>query len=228
MTQVIAHRGSTYAARENTLEAFQAARELGADGVELDVHLSSDGVVVVHHDAEVAGLGPIAGTSSKALPQWLPTLEESLECCGQLLVNVEVKQNSEAVSGADALLWSKVAEIIVKRGEAAKVVVSSFSLAAVDAVRSHAPSLATALLVEPTDDAVAAVALARRHGHGGVHPFHVSVNEALMEAAAAAFVAIRPWTVDDPARVVALAELGVDTVITNDVTAALRALGRSE
>jgi len=227
LTQVIAHRGSTHAARENTLAAFAAARELGADGVELDVHLSSDGVVVVHHDAEIVGLGPVADLSSKALPDWLPSLEESLDVCGQLLVNVEVKQDGAASSAADGLLWSKVAEIVLDRGERSRVVVSSFSLEAVDAVHSHAPGLVTALLVEPTDDAMTAVALARHHGHGGVHPFFVSVDEALMEAALAARVAIRPWTVDDPARVVALAGLGVDAVITNDVAGALRSLGRT-
>jgi glycerophosphoryl diester phosphodiesterase len=48
--ELIAHRGASRECRENTLPAFARALELGADGIELDVHASSDGVIVVHHD----------------------------------------------------------------------------------------------------------------------------------------------------------------------------------
>ena len=54
MVKVIAHRGASAVARENTLEAFRLAAELGADWVELDARRTADGHVVVHHDAELA------------------------------------------------------------------------------------------------------------------------------------------------------------------------------
>ena len=57
MTAVFAHRGCTEGFTENTLEAFAEARRLGADGVELDVRLTADGALAVHHDAEIPGLG---------------------------------------------------------------------------------------------------------------------------------------------------------------------------
>jgi glycerophosphoryl diester phosphodiesterase len=103
-----------------------------------------------------------------------------------------------------------------------------FDGAAVDAVRSSAPSLATALLVGYAEDPFRALVTAREHGHQGMHPFFGSVDEALARAANAAGMAIRAWTVDDPQQIAELGELGVDAVITNDVTAARRALGRVE
>ena len=226
LTEVVAHRGSAQLTRENTLEAFVAARELGADGIELDVHLSRDGAVVVHHDADVPGQGPIAELDSSDLPGWLPRLEEALEVSAPCWVNVEIKCETLA-NAAAALLCSKVAALVSSRRELVPVVVSSFSLAALDTVRACKSDISTALLIEPAEDALEALATARGHGHNSLHPFFVSVDQALMEAAEAAAVAIRPWTVDDPDRVAALAALGVDAVITNDVVGALRALGRS-
>lgn len=95
-------------------------------------------------------------------------------------------------------------------------------------MRACAPSLATALLIDVAGDPMAWLVTAHRHGHGGLHPFFLDVDEALMKAAKASGMAIRAWTVDDPARIAALAVLDVDAVITNDVPAALHAIGRSQ
>ena len=227
MTEIFAHRGSAQFVRENTVSAFVAARELGADGIELDVHLTADGKVVVHHDGEVPGLGPLSQLLSAQLPAWLPSLTEALDACRPLQVNVEIKQD-ETDGGAetDRSLACEVATLLVERGEVLQFVVSSFSLEAIDAVRAFAPRLATALLLDVDEDPFAALVTAREHGHGGLHPFFVSVDAALVEACRQSGMAIRPWTVDDPGQIAALAKLGVDAVVTNDVTAARRALGR--
>ena len=74
---VLGHRGSPRRARENTLEAFALAREDGADGVELDVHRTRDGGLVVHHDADIEGFGVLADHDLAAIRDafaWLPTL----------------------------------------------------------------------------------------------------------------------------------------------------------
>jgi len=226
LMEIFAHRGAAQAARENTVAAFLAARELGADGVELDVHLSADGVAVVHHDADVPGKGPISDLSVMELPAWLPSLAEALEACRPLRVNIEIKGDPTSATKREDLLVSEVAMAISVHEEPAGIVVSSFSLTAIDALHSYAPGVATALLVEPADDAMAALERSREHGHSGLHPFFLSVDEALMRAARTSAIAVRTWTVDDPGRVVALAELGVDAVITNDVAIALAALGR--
>src|SRR4051794_5776874 len=93
---VLGHRGSSRRARENTLEAFALAREDGADGVELDVHRSRDGVLLVHHDADVEGLGVLAEHDAGAVRSvfpWIPTLAEVLDECRGLLVNIEIKNS---------------------------------------------------------------------------------------------------------------------------------------
>jgi len=229
LTDIIAHRGSPALARENTVAAFIAARDLGADGVEFDVRRTSDGELVVHHDREIPGLGPIDQLTSAELPGWLPSLGQALDACRPLEVNVEIKNDSgSSAAEAAELLGPDVARLLRARSEAPRIVVSSFSLAEIDAVAALAPSLATAFLVEPGDDPFDALVTATEHGHCGLHPFHLAVDGAIMRAARAAGVAIRTWTVDDSARIAALAGMGVDAVITNDVGAARRALGRSE
>src|SRR5467141_318687 len=94
---VIAHRGASSIALENSLAAFRAAAGQGADGVELDVHASIDGEIVVHHDPSVLGL-PIAqarwrdlATAPLANGEPIPTLAQALEVLGKLKVFVEVK-----------------------------------------------------------------------------------------------------------------------------------------
>src|SRR3954451_12355655 len=92
--RVLAHRGAARVAPENTLEAFEAAGALGADGVELDVHRTADGALVVHHNADARGLGVLAerpAAEIRAARPEIPTLEEALDACAGMLVNIEVK-----------------------------------------------------------------------------------------------------------------------------------------
>jgi glycerophosphoryl diester phosphodiesterase len=226
LTEVFAHRGSAQLARENTVAAFVAARALGADGIELDVHLTADGVLAVHHDPTLPGRGRISELTSDELPDWLPSLAQALDASRPLQVNIELKSEPENWTASDDLLAAKVAELAVSREESDRLVVSSFSLQAIDAVRAAAPQVATALLIGPAEFALDALATAHDHGHLGLHPFYLAVDEPLVSAAKALLMAIRPWTVDDPRFIVALAGMGVDAVITNDVAAALKALGR--
>ena len=92
MTAVFAHRGCTERGIvENTLEAFAEARRLGADGVELDVRLTADGALAVHHDAEVPGVGTIPLLGVSELPPFVPLLTDVLDVCDGMTVNVEIK-----------------------------------------------------------------------------------------------------------------------------------------
>ena len=76
---VIAHRGAREAAQENTLPAFRLAREFGAEWVELDARRTADGVVVVHHDAQLADGRVLAELTVDELPEFIPSLAEALE-----------------------------------------------------------------------------------------------------------------------------------------------------
>jgi len=85
---------------ENTLEAFAAARDAGY-GVELDVHLSADGVPVIHHDLTLADGRPIAAVPSDALPSDVPTLAVALDMLRRVPVMVELKQESLRVGALE-------------------------------------------------------------------------------------------------------------------------------
>lgn len=221
MSRVFAHRGDTRLSRENTLAAFVAARQAGADGVELDVHLSGDGVVVVHHDATVPGLGPIRRASRGELPGWLPTLEEALGASAPLLVNVEIKHEPAAPRDDLERLSRAVVGILHDADVPERFVVSSFSLEAIDLVKSGDAGVPTALLVDDGSDTAAALAECSGHGHGGLHPHYKDVDAVLVARARSAEVVLRPWTVNDPGWLRMLGSLGVEAVITDDVPLAL-------
>ena len=100
-----AHRGARAHARENTLEAFTLARQMGATGIETDAWITADGVVVLNHDAAVGGLPtmstrrlfgrPIRRTSRASLPAHIPTIDEYYENCGTgLPLSVDVKDDA--------------------------------------------------------------------------------------------------------------------------------------
>ena len=94
VTMVLAHRGASATHTENTLDAFRAARDQGAHGIELDVRRTADGILVIHHDALVDDGRAIGTTDYADLPDHLPTLGESLDVAEGLCVNIEVKNLS--------------------------------------------------------------------------------------------------------------------------------------
>src|SRR5271154_106734 len=93
MTAVFAHRGCTEGFTENTIEAFAEAKRLGADGVELDVRLTADGALAVHHNHSIAGLGVLSDLRGPDLPADVPLLGEVLAACDGMMVNVEIKND---------------------------------------------------------------------------------------------------------------------------------------
>jgi glycerophosphoryl diester phosphodiesterase len=223
MTAIWAHRGASAAERENSVAAFAAAVRMGADGIELDVRRTADGAPAIHHDAQLPDGRPIAEMLAADLPPHIPLLDAALDACGELLVNIEIKEPPQ------------LAEVVVAevrhRGIADRVLISSFDLPTVDRVRALDEGIPTAYLVVFAPDRHRAgrlVDVCRQRGHAALHPHHVAVDAHLIELAHGAGVAINTWTVDEPARVIELAALGVDAVVTNVPDIALRALGRSQ
>ncbi|MBM3673605.1 MAG: glycerophosphodiester phosphodiesterase [Actinobacteria bacterium] len=230
---VLGHRGAPRLARENTLEAFVAARELGADGVELDVRATSDGALVVHHDAAAEGLGVLAEHSLAeirvALP-FVPTLEEVFEACTGMLVNVEIKNSpADADFDPEERVAAAVVELVRAGGLYATVLVSSFHLPTIDRVHALDPDLATGYLfvLEPTVLEGAEVAAA--HGHRAIHPFFgVLAVEAASTAVRRAHergLDVNVWTVNGEDDIARLAAAGVNTIMTDLPDVALGILG---
>ena len=216
MVAVLAHRGALGGRSENTLEAFCEARRIGADGVELDVRLSADAALVVHHDAEIRGAGPISTLKVADLPAEVPLLDAAVMACGDLLINIEMK-DLPGEPGFDAAhpLAVLVAAFVAERNLLERVVVSSFDLTAADAVRAVEPAVATAWLTPSGFHQGLALDVVVARGHAALHPHHTSVTPDLVDAAHRAGIVINTWTVDEPDRMQELATAGVDGIITN-------------
>ena len=215
-TAVIAHRGASAVCRENTVEAFVEAKRLGADMVELDVRRTRDDVLVIHHDASLPGVGPIVGLRHDALPPWVPTLDQAIDACAGMVVNIEVK-SSPLDPDFDEGRWvaARVAERVGERAWRDRVLVSSFDLVSVDRVHAIDDAIPTALLTLPFVDTRELAATAWDHGHRVLHPHDLAVTPELVEHLHDRGMAVNVWTVDDPERMRALVEMGVDGICTN-------------
>ncbi len=223
--RIVAHRGASSSFPENTIAAFRGASELGADWVELDVRRTSDGELVVHHDATVGPNGPpIVGQRRDQLPPEIPALSDVLKTCKQcappLGVNVEIKSapgepdyDPEHPAAGTAL---KIVNRMLSEGGATPAVLfSSFDLAAIDRVHALDPKAPTGLLVALCDDPHEMAVLARSRGHVAFNPAEWLVSSELVEHAHLLGLEVNTWTVDDPARIRELFALGVDGLITN-------------
>jgi len=245
--EVVAHRGFSGIAPENTLAALNAAQKAGADRVEFDVHLTADGIPVVIHDRKLdrttSGKGPVVGKTLEEIRKldagsWfdarfkgepVPTLDEALALCkGRIAVNIEIK--SEAVKGGKEIppdgVEAKVVEAIRRHGLVDTAVVSSFEPLALERIHRLAPEVSLQSLYNGK----------RQKGLGprevcGDHSraFNCSMKEVTPEWIAGAHRAglkINVYTVDDPEDQKKMIQLGVDGIITNWPDRLLSVLGR--
>ncbi len=213
---VMAHRGASKQEPENTTVAFRRAAELRADGVELDVRLCASGELVVHHNPTLADGRALLELAKSQLPAHVPTLDESLDACAGMWVNIEIKNDpDEPDFDKTDRVAHLVAEVLERRGESERWLISSFRRETVDLMRRLAPNVATAWL---TVDVVGAAALADSlvaSGHAALHPWVGSLTRETVRAMHARGLAVNVWTCDDPARMRELAEWGIDGICTN-------------
>ena len=224
---LIAHRGAATPRShpENTVAAFRRARSVAADWVELDVRRTADGATAVHHDAHLADGRMIASLRRADVPGHVPDLDEALAACMGLGVNIEIK-NLTIDPDHDPTQWLSrvVVDAVARADPPVSVLVSSFDRDAIERVHALAPSLPTALLTFALDDPAPTVAWCATRGHRALHPFDATVDRALVDLAHDHGLAVNVWTVDDPDRIVALAEMGVDGICTNVPDVARRVL----
>ena len=224
-TEIIAHRGASAARPENTIEAFRFAGELGATWVELDVRRTADAQLAVHHDAHLADGRAIVELAAAELPEQVPSLAQALSACAPLGVNVEIKNSPPDVDfdSSAALVQRVVADILAA---SQPILVSSFHPPTLDRVRAIDTSVPTALLTFDLSDPARTLERAVTAGHVALHPFDATVTPELVALAHDAGLKINVWTVDDPQRMAALAEMGVDGIVTNVPDVAAAALSR--
>jgi glycerophosphoryl diester phosphodiesterase len=224
---VVAHRGASIEQAENTIEAFEAAIDVGADAVEFDVRMTADGHAVVMHDPDVSrttdGAGLVCEMPLEEIRKLgVPTLEEALRCLsGRAAADIEIKNlpgepgftpaREEAVEATlDALDAVSFPD---------QVIVSSFNPASIAHSRWLRPDVPTGLLTSYDVDADEALGRATADGHPWALPFVLKVLEAGHGFGArvhAAGALLGVWIADDPETARRLFELGADAVATND------------
>jgi glycerophosphoryl diester phosphodiesterase len=217
---IIAHRGASADAPENTLAAFALALDQAADGLEFDAQLSADGHLVVFHDSTVARMtgqsGKVADLSLaalRALPladgQVIPTLAEVLESFGrQLLYNIEVKDFGWRNRGTE----TAVADTILSHQLEDYVLVSSFNPLALRRLRAVLPARVPLALIRSRGWLKYGYLLADGRAD---HPSHTLVDTAYMAWAKKRGYLVNVWTVDDPQEAARLMDSGVNGLITN-------------
>ena len=224
---VVAHRGASVEQPENTIAAFEAAIDAGADAVEFDVRMTGDGHAVVLHDPDVSrtteGTGIVSEmTVDEVRKLGVPTLEETLRCVsGRAAVDIEIKNapdepgyTPDAEPAVEATL--KALDEIAFIGP---VIVSSFNPRSIEHSRALRPDVSTGLLTWVDVGADEALARAVGQGHAWVLPFVTQVLQAgdgFGERVHGAGALLGVWIADDPETARQLFELGADAVATND------------
>jgi glycerophosphoryl diester phosphodiesterase len=240
---VVAHRGDKVHAPENTLSAFKLAAEKGADAVEFDVKLTTDGQVIVLHDPTVDrttdGTGNVAQLPLAALRDldagaWfsgqfrgekIPTLDEVFETVGKRIhMNVELTNYS---TPRDALV-PKVVELVKKHGLESRVLFSSFFVRNLRKARLLLPEVPRGLLTMSGLLGYWGRTFGWRGDYAALNPYLTDVNAGLVHRLHAAGKRLNVWTVNAEVDLKRMVGLGVDGIITDDPALALRLLGRGE
>lgn len=238
MTVIVAHRGASAQAPENTMEAYRLGVEAGADAIELDVHLTADGQLAVLHDDTLDRttdmVGAVAGMTMEEIRRadagarftraddagypfrgrglTVPTLPEVLAWLpdGVGLV-IEIK----ARAAADAVVEAVREHPVRRDGRLAAI---SFDEATIERVRELDPEIKTGYLLVPTQPIEPALVWATEHGHAGVHPYEADLGMDPLPILARAHAYGREvgcYVVNDPERMRHLAACGIWGFVTD-------------
>jgi len=219
---VIAHRGASGELPENTLPAYELALAQGSDMIEIDLHTTRDGAIVITHDEELEGLGgsgEVADATLKEIRRLdagggeaVPTLQEVLDAFGgRIPFNLELKRGSRAeYPGMEAA----AVEEVVGRGLLEETLFSSFFDPVLRELREISPEARIALLVSPKFPQ-GAIERAQKIGAEALNPERTLVNRELVESAHGEGLAVYVFTVDDAEEMGWLLDLGVDGLFTN-------------
>lgn len=238
---IIGHRGARGEAPENTLSGFRYLKRLGITAVELDIQVAVDGELVVIHDYVLErttnGSGSVHEQTAVELGRldachntfrdWpdtegVPTLLQVMEVLRDFThIQFEVKAKTEAhakrVADVFPVLWRRF-------GFGDRAYTTSFNPRYLQLVSQTAPEIPRGLLIEK-EFSGDAVALATELGCRTLGPHQELCEAPLINAAHAAGLQVSTWTVNPPERMLALRESGVDSIITDVPSVALRVLG---
>jgi glycerophosphoryl diester phosphodiesterase len=218
---VFAHRGGAALKPENTIEAFENGMQLGADGLELDVHLSRDGDVVVHHDRTLERTttlgGPVAARTADELRRaGVPRLDDVLSRHRDARIIIELKQNTPELAQA-------VVDTLRRTDAVDRVCLGSFGVRVLRAVRALEPAIATSAAREEVRLALYRTWVRWPVTHVSYQGYQVPeiagatrvVSPRFVEYAHRADLAVQVWTVNTEGDARRLLSWRVDALITD-------------
>ncbi|MCL4459372.1 MAG: glycerophosphodiester phosphodiesterase [Chloroflexi bacterium] len=234
---IIGHRGAMGYVPENTMASFQKALDLGADLVELDVHMTKDGVPVVIHDVRLerttTGSGYVKDKSLDAIVQldagsWfgsqfarerIPTLEEVLVWAkGRIGLVIEIKNGPIWYDGLEV----RIVDLVKRHKMNEEIIITSFDHLTVKKVKEKGEGIKTGIIyVGRLVDTVAAARLARAEA---VFPHWSMVDRVVVEECHRSGLSINPWGGRDTLDIKKLRDLGVDGIVVDcpDILKGLR------
>lgn len=249
--KVISHRGANLDAPQNTIPAFVRSLEIGVDGFETDIHLSSDGVPVVCHNYTIDdtsnGKGEVKSMTYEELRSYdfgswfsdkfkgtkIPSVEEFLTLCETAdieIMNIEIKPPLDG----DMSIVAKTIEAVKAHGLFDKLLISSFSADVLVECKKVDPECKTGYLYAPnkkhsyTHMLFGYVEFAKKIKADYLHPHFLSVNRRYVRRLHENGIGINVWTVDKEKTARKLLKLGVDGIITNDPIMVNRLVKESE
>ncbi|EIT87295.1 glycerophosphoryl diester phosphodiesterase family protein [Fictibacillus macauensis ZFHKF-1] len=238
MTYIYGHRGASAHCPENTMAAFVKALACGADGIELDVHLTKDRIPVIIHDDQVKrttnGKGWVKHLSLDEIKRldagsWFSpafktekilTLQEFLEWIAptSLFLNIELKNNTVEYEGMEALVYNLVQTYEMKE----RTIYSSFNHYSLVQMKKIDESVETATLYSSA--LYKPWAYAKSLGASSVHPHYKTLKPAIIQQLKAHGIGIRPYTVNQEKWLTYFFQQNIDAIITDspDVAHAIR------
>ncbi len=233
---ILGHRGASAVAPENTLVAFRRALELGADGVELDVTLTRDGIPVIIHDdtldrttngkgnvknftlEEIRQLDAGAWKGAEFRGEKIPTLDQVIDLFASThphpLLNIELKATGISTDGIETATLG----VLHEKNYFDNIIVSSFNPLALMRMRLIAPQIPRGLLYASDLPRYLRRAWLRPLVKPiALHPHYRMIDERMMAWTKQNKLRVNTWTVDDRLVAKKLGAWGVDALITNDV-----------
>lgn len=226
-TLIIGHRGAAGEAPENTLGSFLLAVEQGAHAIELDIHLSADGEIMVIHDHTIdrttSGAGAVKDMTVSELQkvdagvkfpdtyagERIPTLEEVFDALpAHTLINVEIKSGRHEIE-------EKLVALMKRKNRMETVFVSSFDHKSLQVLKRLEPEVKIGLLYAVNfADHVKAAASVEEPVYS-LHPAHHAIDDEDIRQAIASGLQVYPWTVNQEADMLRLLDCGVSGIITD-------------
>ncbi len=239
MTKIHAHRGASAERPENTMAAFRRAKEMGAYGIEMDVHLLNDGTLAVHHDADLGRCDNTTGritsfdyntirsfsVGEKFAPEYkderVPYFTELLDYLQEnpIFLNCEIKSLEENVDH----IAVPVLQLLEAYHMSDKCIISCFNQEVLVEIKEKFPQYKVGWL---TDGKMERLDYCIEHHFEAVHPYYEEITPEYVKYAHDHGILVNVWTVDKEEDIRRMKDCGVDIVISNDVATAQKVLGK--